>query len=120
MIGKKAPNRHLDPKLCFELWNQAGSVYKVPHILREKYGIFNPKTGKNYSQQGVFLAAGTYVTEHLVEAKEVVAQVWKANGQLLSDPEWYKMVLDKAKYLSKKQYKIFIESHPYLTPYLNQ
>jgi len=111
--------RLLDPKLCFDLWIETGSVYKVPVVLKNKYGLYNEKTGQLFSPQGVWNAAGHYVIEHMAEARKSVEEVWKANGMLLNDKEWYRIVLERSNYLSKSTFDKFIEKHSYLKPYLN-
>ena len=112
--------RRLDPKLCYELWGRTGSVYKIPQVLKNEYGVFNQTTGKPYSHQGCFLALGNYILENLVEARPLFNQVWKANGRIATDQDWYKFVLDKARYLTPKKFQEFMSIHSYLTPYLEQ
>lgn len=112
--------RQLDPKLCFELWMRTGSVYKTAIVLKNEYNKFNPATGKPYSHMGIWESANSYLLDNMVEARKAVEDVWKANGRLLSDADWYKIVIEKARYLSPKKYKAFMEKHQYLTPYLTQ
>jgi len=118
MIGMKMTKKILDPKVCFDLWIETGSVYKIPAILKERYGIYNDRTGNLVTPMGVWDAAWRYTLDNLVDSRQMVAQVWKANGEILLDKDWYPLVVQKAKYLySPKKYQRFIDSHSYLTPY---
>lgn len=117
-IGMKHKKKFLDHKLCFDTWIECGSVYKTRYILRDRYGIVNPNTGKLLTAMGVWGAAWNYVLENLVEARKSVELAWRANGEILTDVDWYKLVIGKAKYLyPPKKYAEFIEKHKYLTPY---
>jgi hypothetical protein len=119
MIGKRKYEVILDPKLCFDLWIETGSVYKVPYVLQERHGVFNKRTGKPVSQMGVWTGAWKYTLANLVESRKLVTDVWKANGELLSDSDWYTLVVNKAKYIyTEKKFKNFLETNSYLTPYL--
>ena len=114
-------DRQLDPKLCWKLIGHDGiSCYKAPIVLKNEYGQYNVRTGKPFSHQGVWESANSYLLDNMVEARKDTEDVWKANGRLLSDADWYKIVIEKARYLSPKKYKAFMETHQYLTPYLTQ
>ena len=118
MIGKKRLVKILDPKLCFDLWIETGSVYKVPALLHSRHGVFNVKLGQEVSHMGVWSAAWKYVLENLVECRPRIAETWRANGELLTDQKWYEMVCEKAKLVkSKNGYEQYIKDHLYLTPY---
>lgn len=117
-IGMTKKYRRLDPKLCFETWMETGSVYKSARALHDKYGIYNKDTGKPFSHQGVWESANSYLLNNMIEARKYVESVWKANGELLTDQDWYRIVLEKANHLPRKKYEAFLEQHKYLTPYL--
>lgn len=119
MIGKKRTKAILDPKICFDMWIETGSVWKAPHRLKDEYGIFNKATGKLASPMGIWRAAWVYTLNNLPEARVKVAKVWEANGENLTDNDWYLLVIEKAKYIySRRRFKKFIEEHLYLTPYV--
>lgn len=108
----------LDPEQCFNLWIELGSVYKVPILLKEKYEIFNPRTGKPYTPMGVWNSAWNYVLNNLIEAKKKQEEVYRQNGEILQDRDWYSHVAKEAKYLySPKRYQEFLNKHSYLIPY---
>ncbi|KKQ34907.1 MAG: hypothetical protein US52_C0042G0003 [candidate division WS6 bacterium GW2011_GWA2_37_6] len=116
MAGKR---KFLDGKLCFELWVQRSSLGKASNVLRDEFGIVNPSTGEKASTMGVWGAAWTYILNTLVEGRKGVESVWKANGELLTDLDWYTLVVTKARYIfGKKKFQKFIEKNSYLTPYL--
>jgi hypothetical protein len=118
-FGMKNTKTVLDPKQCFDLWIETGSVYKARLVLKSKYGIVNPETGKLITAMGLWDAAWRYVLENMVEARKSVEQTWRANGQLLSDAEWYKIVTKRAVYLySPSKLEKFLARHEYLRPYL--
>lgn len=118
-IGMSRKKRTLDGKLCFDLWIETGSVAKVCNILLER-GIVNPISGKKVTPMGVWGSAWTYILENLVEARRGVESVWKANGELLTDKDWFTLVVGKARYIyGKKKFEKFMKQHSYLTPYLN-
>lgn len=111
--------RQLDPKLCYELWMRTNSIYKVPIVLKNEYNQYNVKTGKPYSHMGCWQASNAWMLENLPEARRMAEDVYKANGVLIDDEFWYKLVIEKAKHLSPKKYTAFMQKHSYLTPYLD-
>lgn len=118
MIGKKRFVQQIDKKLSFELWIETGSVYKAAKLLKERHGMFNTRTGKNFSQMAVWDGAWKYILENMLECRPKIADLWRANGELLTEKIWYELVCEKAKYVySKKKYDEFIKTHLYLTPY---
>lgn len=117
--GINIQKRLIDPKRCYELWCSGISVYKIPLVL-QKDGIYNEKNGKPFSPQGIFRSAGLYVVEHFQEpeCRKIFNDVWKANGKIATDVDWYKYVLKQAKKLSPKKFRGFMDTHSYLKPYL--
>lgn len=99
----------LDGQRCFELWVITGSLYKTQKILQDE-GVFNPKTERIPTVMGIWNAAWRWGLENKDEAKKMVADVYRANGEILSDEEWKEMLDDKAMYLySKKKYNQFVD-----------
>lgn len=119
MIGKKYIKGYLDPKLCFDLYVETGSIYKVVKILHNR-NIVNPKTGKAPTPMGVWQTAWRYILANMVEGRKGIESAWRANGELLTDKDWYKIVVEHARYAYRKTRKFdeFMEQHKYLTPYL--
>ena len=116
-FGIKNSTRILDPKLCYELFLRTGSVYKVPAVLKNEYGIYQEKTGQLITAQAVWLAVGNYVINNLNETREGFDKVWMANGQIPTDTDWYKFVLSKVKYLSRKKREKFLKEHSYMVSF---
>ena len=118
-IGLKTNKKILEPKLCFDLWIETGSTYKTCRVLRDRYGVINPATGKMVTAMGVWDAAWRYILENMVEGRKGVSDVWRANGEILEDRDWYPLVIRVAKYLYyQKKVAKWMEKHSYLTPYL--
>lgn len=118
MFGKKESKIFLDRELCFNVWLETGSVWKAPKILKDKHGIYNKKTGELASAMGIWRAAWMYAFDNLAQAREKVSKVWLANGVVMTDKDWYTLVVGKAKYLySQRRFKKFMEEHLYLAPY---
>lgn len=117
-IGLKQKKVYLDREYCFRTWINCGSIGKTVKILQSE-GIINPKTGKAPTPMGVWGSAWLWVFDNMAEAKKLIADSWRANGELLTEEVWSKLVLGKAKYLlSERGYRAFIERHSYLKPYL--
>jgi hypothetical protein len=108
----------VDGKLCYELWARTGSVYKVPLVLANEYGIKNNKSGEPITSQGVWLAANRYIINNMAEARPIFEQTLRVNGIMPTDRLWYDFVIPKVKRLSKSAFEKFLAEHSYLTPYL--
>lgn len=118
-FGMKNKKTVLDPKLCFELWIETGSVYKARLVLKSKYGVVNPESGKLITAMGLWDAAWRHVLDNMVEARKSVESAWRANGEILSDVEWYNLVAKRAAYLySPSRLEKFLNRHEYLRPYV--
>jgi hypothetical protein len=113
-------NRMIDREICWKVYLQTSSVYKVPKILKEEYGIINKKTGKMISPQGVFTSLGMYIIENMSEARKQWETSQKENGVVPTEKEWYRFLLSKAKYLTPTRFEQFLEQNSYLKPYLEQ
>jgi hypothetical protein len=110
--------RLLDRKQVFELHCKLGSIGKVALALYDM-GIYNQKTGKKFTDMGLWEASWRYALDNLVEAREVANGNTKAVGDILSDATWYKLVVGKAQQLfTKKQYDAFLDKHSYMKPYV--
>lgn len=117
-IGMARKRKLVDGKLCFDTWIETGSVYKTAEILARTHGIVNPATGKPLSAMGIWQSAWTYALDHLPEGRKGVESVWRANGELLSDKDWYTLIISKARYIfGAKKFKKFMETNAYLKPY---
>lgn len=116
-MGLVRRKRMLDPKLCFELWARTGSIYKVPMVLKNEYGMVR-ENGNLYSATGIWHSANLYVTTEPLAARKVFEDVWRANGVIIKDEDWYKFLLEKAAYLNPVNRAVFMEKHSYLKPYL--
>lgn len=120
MFGTKMAKSYLDAEKCFNLWIETGSVYKTQLQLKERYGIVNYKTGKLASPMGVWGAASRYMLLNSEYCKSKVAEVWRANGEILKDQEWNKMLFDRAKYVfRKKRLMKYMAEHPELRIFLH-
>lgn len=110
--------RLLDRKQVFDLHCKLGSIHKVALALYDQ-GIYNQKTGKPFTDMGLWEASWRYALDNLVEARKVANENIKVTGEILSDTEWYKLVISKAQSLfTQKQYNAFIEKHSYMKPYV--
>lgn len=108
----------LDSKLCFDTWVECGSILKTRKRLRDIHGITNPNTGKLVTAQGVWESAWTYAISNLEYSRKRVEMIWRAKGHLLSDEDWYKLVIPKAKYIySPKKFLDFMDVHSYMKPF---
>lgn len=110
----------IPPDIGFEAWNKTGSIYKAPEYLKREYNIVNPKSGKMVSPQGVWGAAGRYIISNPNEARKQLDEVYKANGMLLSDRQWYEIVYNCQKYFSRKVQQDFITRHAYMKPFFDE
>lgn len=117
-IGMKQKKVYLDREHCFRTWINCGSVGKTVKILQSE-GVINPKTGKAPTPMGVWGSAWLWVFDNMPEAKKLIADSWRNNGELLTEEIWSKLVLGKARYLlSNRGYLAFVEKHSYLKPYM--
>lgn len=116
-MGLIRRRRMLDPKLCFEIWSRTNSIYKGPQVLRDEYGMVK-ENGMMFSPTGFWHSANLYVIEHPVEARKIFENVWRANGVIIKDEDWYKFLLEKAAYLNPVNRAAFMEKHSYLKPYV--
>lgn len=64
-------SRYLDEKLCFDLWNQTGSVSKAVTRIAE-LGVRDPESGKAPSRRGVEIAAKRYALRNIEESRQQV------------------------------------------------
>ena len=118
-IGLKQKKIYLDREHCFRTWLNCGSLGKTAKILYSE-GMVNPKSGKAPTPPGIENAAHLWMLDNVAEAKRLIAESWLANGELLSDEKWGRLILGYARSsLSNKKYTEFIERHSYLKPYLN-
>ena len=110
--------RLLDRKQVFELHAKLGSIGKVALALYDM-GIYNQNTGKKFTDMGLWEASWRYALDNLVEARKVANENVKATGDILSDAEWYKLVVGKARRLfTRKQYDAFMDKHTYLKAWM--
>lgn len=117
--GLKKEKKYLDGELCFRTWINCGSVGKTVKILHSQ-GVVNPNTGKPPTHMGVWGSAWMWMFDNMVEAKKLTAEAWLANGELLTDEKWCRMVVSKTRILSKGQYERFMSKHSYLRPYIGK
>ena len=55
------------------------------------------------------------------DARRQVEQVWRANGEILSDEEWNKMLYERAMYIfRKKKLNQYFDEHPELRKYKHE
>ena len=108
--------RKLDPKTCFEVWAKTGSIYKAPLVLKNEYGLVK-ENGMLFSPTGIWHSATLYIIESPFDARKIFEDVWRANGVIIKDADWYKFLLEKAHYLSPTKFAEFMEKHSYLRPY---
>lgn len=114
----KQHKRLLDRKQVFDLHCKLGSIGKVALALYDM-GIYNQKTGKPFTDMGIWEASWRYALDNLVEARKVANENVKATGEILADTEWYKLVVGKASSIySKKQFDAFMLKHSYMKPYV--
>lgn len=119
-IGISRKRKLLDGKLCFDLWVEVGSLQKVAKVLRDRHGMVNPTNGKLFTPMGISESAWVYALENPLEGRKGVTEVWRRDGLLLSDRDWGKLVIDKARGLfGRKRLARFMAQHSYLTPYLD-
>jgi len=118
-IGITNKKSQLDGELCFKLWIETGSIYKVALRIYQE-GIINQKTGKKFTHQAVWLASWNWAFDNLPVARGLVNSAWKANGELLTDQDWFTLITKRAKYIySKSKFDAYLEKHSYLKPYVN-
>jgi hypothetical protein len=120
VMGHMRKYKKIDPELCFKVWAETGSLYNVGEVLMTKHHLFNVKSGKPYSIQGIWRAAGMYVIENLPEARKIFTDVWRANGIIIDDKAWYTYVWAKLPYLPIKRQEQFKKDHAYMIPYVQE
>jgi hypothetical protein len=109
--------RLLDRQQVFEFYGKYGSVHNVALELY-KIGIYNKELGKPFTDMAIQEASWRYALENLVEARKLANENKKLTGDILSDAEWYKLVVGKAqKYYTRKQFDAFMLKHSYMKPY---
>ena len=117
-VGRK-PKQVIDREQCWNLYMQLKSVHKVALALYDM-GQYNQVTGKPFSDQGIWESNWRYAFDHLVEARKAANENVKANrSELLTDDVWYRLVIQKAKYILRgKEFDKFIEKHVYLKAWM--
>lgn len=106
--------RTVPQKLCYDVWLDTGSLYKAVKVLRDQHQIFNQRTGKVLSTQTVWEAANTFLLENQEYARKRLSDVYRANGVLLDDEMWNRIVYEKAQHLSTKKLERFMDANPHL------
>lgn len=108
----------LDYKECYNLWaKERISPYKIADIMYER-GITHPVTGKKLTHQSIWRGAYLYALENLAEAKADARAISDQYGIVFDDTVWFTSMVNKAKqFLSQKQYKNYIDRHPFLKDY---
>lgn len=110
--------RLLDRQQVFEFHKKYGSIHNVALELY-KIGIYNQKLGKPFTDMAIHEASWRYALENLVEARQVADANTKATGEILSDAEWYKLIVGKAqKYYTRSQFDAFMNKHTYLKAWM--
>lgn len=116
-IGLRKHKSYLDGRRCLEVWCETGSVYKA-RIKLANEGMVHPDSGKPPSQQGVWNASWLFILSNPLDARKMIEEVWKQNGELMTDKDWYVLFTKNARYLlSDKAFKKLLEQHAYLKPY---
>jgi hypothetical protein len=114
--GRKS-KQVMDRQQVWDLYLKHGSVRKVALALYD-LGLYNQRTGKPYSDQGIWESTWRYAFEHLVEARKVADENYKADSKLLTNEVWYRLVVQKARYILKgEHFTAFMEKNLYLKPY---
>jgi hypothetical protein len=116
-MGYKGKRSELDPQLCYETWAKVASARKAGLVLAREHGVVRPD-GKPYTGQGVWQASTRYILAEPAAARKIFEEVWKANGVIVTDAQWYTFVLDKTKYLTPKNRDEYLKKHSYLIPYV--
>ena len=117
MMGVNRKHQRINPELCFEIWAETGSIAHVGEILKKRHNLYNIRTGEPFSVQGVWRAAGKYVYEHMAEARSVYEKVWRANGVLITDQDWYEFVLAKTRYMKDSKRKEWLARNSFILAY---
>lgn len=104
----------LDRALCYELWAKKRiSIYKIPAILAEEYGITNTVLGRKVTAQGVWRAACLHMLDQPDQAKSDTVALFQQHGRVLNEDEWGKEIIGKAQqFLSRGAYRKFLKDHP--------
>lgn len=118
-LGSK---KFLDRAICYELWAKRRiSIYKIPAILAEEYGITNTALGRKVTAQGVWRAACLHILDHPDQAKSDTVSLFQQHGKVLDEDEWGKEIIGKAQqFLSRGTYKKFLKDHPEYQKYASK
>ncbi len=92
LMGKKL----LDTKECWELWHKIGSLKGVQNYLLQK-GVINQRTGRPVTVAGIEKAAFTWALENQETARKDLSYAWQQEGFILTDDEWRKFLVKKAR-----------------------
>lgn len=109
--------KKLDGKLCYDLWVRTGSVYKVPIVLANEFNMFS-RDGRPYTHQATWLASNEFILDNLEYAYQKFQEVWKVNGEIAKDHDWYRFVAPKIKRLSPKKFDEYMSTHPEFREYV--
>lgn len=101
--------RILNPKECFELWVELGSIQKVCGNLAFK-GTINPYTQRPFTPMGVWKSAMFWVTSNIEEAWKF----YQEGGSPFTKKEFEEWVVGKAMFVygtSRKRFLRWIDEN---------
>ena len=103
----------LDHEVCWRLWHELGTLNAVRRKFKED-GLINPKTGEPPTNSAIEKSAFAWATENPEEAKKHVARSWQKEGLILTDDEWYRVLVKMGKLIFSQRpgrFKKFIEAN---------
>lgn len=95
-IGRRK-EQQLDPKECFDLWLERGSLSKAATYMSEVLGKKNEKTGNPFSLSGIRFAALRWMIKHPETSRERILAIDPDSPWAESDDEWYLFLAKRAR-----------------------
>ena len=112
---------HFD-RMAFEAWILEGGTLEKAYGILEKHGIVNKRTGRPYTQMGIYQAAHRYIANNHQEVRPILENLWKEHGvDKVPDDVWEKYILkismNSLLRSSKGRFLNWLEKYPEFTKY---
>lgn len=109
MTFKLTTRRLLPREKCYEYWaKQRKSIYEIPHILADEFGIVNDQ-GKPFTPQAVWRAASLYMLDNIATTRNDTVSVMIQQGEEFNEEKFAKEMLSKARqFYTRKGYREFL------------
>lgn len=103
----------LDPRRCWKLWIEEGSLSKVRGIFADE-GLINPNTLRPPTLSAIEKAAYRWALDNLDDARDDLEYAWNSVGKTLTEKDWRQFLSKKIRlafFLQPRKIERYLVKH---------